>query len=245
MKDLKFLFISFILLLISIYFVYYHLMIINNNELFSDNKESKLKIGFFLMGTGFYVELVDQLIKSMEKYFCLNRSIEVHYIIFTDNLSYKPVILNNKKYRKFKIVQQTKLKWPHSTLLRFNIVRNQTELLDFKSFNYLYWLDVDMKMNDFICEEILGDLVGTSHSHYPSSNKEYPYENNIKSTAYVDQNNRYEQPYYVGAFYGGNSLEMIKLLKTCDENIQKDFKNLNGFIARVHDESHLNRYNNK
>jgi hypothetical protein len=67
MKDSKFLFIFFILFFISIYFVYYHVITINNNELFSDNKESKLKIGFFLMGTGFYVELVDQLIKSMEK----------------------------------------------------------------------------------------------------------------------------------------------------------------------------------
>ena len=45
----------------------------------------------------------------------------------------------------------------------------------------------------------------------------------------------------MGAFFGGNAEEMCKLLMTCDENIQYDYKNLNGFIARVHDESHLNR----
>ena len=35
---------------------------------------------------------------------------------------------------------------------------------------------------------------------------------------------------------------MLKLMSTCDANIQRDFQELNGFIALVHDESHLNRY---
>ena len=35
---------------------------------------------------------------------------------------------------------------------------------------------------------------------------------------------------------------MIKLLHTCNTNIKQDFNNLNGYIAKVHNESHLNRY---
>jgi hypothetical protein len=58
-------------------------------------------------------------------------------------------------------------------------------------------------------------------------NERFPLEDNKKSADNVDQNKRYEKPYYVGAFHGDNSLEMIKL-KTFDANIQKHFKNLNG-----------------
>ena len=125
----------------------------------------------------------------------------------------------------------------------FLISKNAEKADFFGSFDFLYWLDGDMRMVDDICEDILGDLVGTMHPHYYKSNEKYPYEsNNPKSRAYLEQDHRYENPYYVGAFYGGNTEEMCKLLMTCDENIQWDYKNLNGFIAKVHDESHLNRY---
>jgi hypothetical protein len=210
------------------------------------NVKIKTKIGFFIIATGKYVDLADQLIKSMEKYLCSEEKKKyylINYFIFTDKIDYKPPI--NPLYnstRNYLIIKQNKLGWPQDTLMRFEIILNHSKILDYSSFDYLYWLDSDMKLVDYVCEDIFGDLVGTQHPHYYSSQEKYPYEENTLSTAYVNQNYRFSQPYYVGSFYGGNSNEMIKLLETCDQNIKADFNKLNGFIALVHDESHLNKY---
>ena len=202
------------------------------------------RVGFFLIGTGKYLELVNQLIESMEEHFCTKKQAYVHYFVFTDVASWSPT-LEDTFYRNYTIIHQDKLAWPMSTLLRFEIIINQTNNLRLDTFDYLYWIDSDMRMVDTICDDLFGDLVGTVHPHYISSNKRYPYESsNKKSTAYLDQSNRYEHPYYVGALYGGNYYEMMALLRTCSKNIQYDYNNLNGFVAIVHDESHLNRYSN-
>ena len=219
---------------------------ISNNQKYSQNKiEIKNRVGFFLIGTGKYIRLTSQLMNSMEMYFCTKKrtyDVYVHYFILTDNLTFKPNISVQNSNRNFSIFYQKKLAWPESTLLRFENILQNEEKINFKSFDYLYWLDSDAKMVDYVCEDIFGDLVGTMHPHYYKSSDPYPYEsNNPKSTAFLEQHHKYENPYYVGAFYGGSGIEMYKLFKTCHENIQYDFNKLNGFIAFVHDESHLNR----
>ena len=134
------LFLIILLTLLLIFFINKYHKFYNQFEQSCDCEVKLTKIGFFLMGTGKYIELVDELIKSMEIYFCPNNKIiEVNYIIFTDKINYKP-ILNNDKYRKFNIIQQNKLKWPNSTLLRFEIVLSQSDFLDYKSFDYLFIL---------------------------------------------------------------------------------------------------------
>ena len=231
----------------------------NNNNNNNKNNEKKRRVGFFLIGTGKYLQLARQLILSMEKYFCTRdqlsrRLVHVHYFVFTDNLEFT-LDLNGEERKENKeeeeirssnmsVVFQKHLTWPMSTLLRFeNILRHARSLDFFATFDYLYWLDVDMKMVSHVCEDIMGDLVATMHPHYYTSAHAYPYESeNEASRAYLPQEHRYESHYFVGAFYGGNALEMCKLLMTCDDNIQHDYKKLGGFIARVHDESHLNRY---
>ena len=56
-----------------------------------------------------------------------------------------------------------------------------------------------MRLNDSVCEDIFGDLVGTMHPHYYTSSNRYPYESsNKRSRAYLEQAHRYENPYFVG-----------------------------------------------
>jgi hypothetical protein len=204
-------------------------------------ENSQKIVGFFLMGTGKYLKLVEQLISSMEENFCVkNNQIYVNYFIFTDNKIWTP---NNIKQslHKYKIIYRKSQNWTMNTLLRFEMILNEYEHLNLNSYDYLYWLDADMKMVDKICEDIFGDRVGTMHADYHTSEKAYPYESRYKmSRAFVDQKHRYEHPYYVGSFFGGSQKEMKSLMKKCLENIQYDLKELN-FIARVQDESHLNR----
>lgn len=132
-----------------------------------NNNASSINIGFLIMGTGKYIKLVDQLIESMEKYFCVkekNANFLVNYLIFTDNSSFVPPIDSKNKLRGYTILYQTKLGWPLDTLLRFNIILSNN--IKYASFDYLYWIDADMRFVDFVCEDLLGDLVGTQHPHY-------------------------------------------------------------------------------
>ena len=196
------------------------------------------KVGFFLMGTDRYLSLVENLLESMEKYFCINNQALVHYFIFTDNKTWSPTLNSD---RQFKLIYRKHQSWTMNTLLRFGMILSEYERLDAHSFDYLYWLDAEMKMVDLVCEDIFGDRVATMHADYFTSQKSYPYESrNRNSTAFIDQKHRYEHPYYVGSFFGGNAKEMFNLMTTCHKNIQYDLEKLN-FIARVHDESHLNR----
>ena len=184
----------------------------------------------------------------MEENFCSKSPhTYVHYFIFTDDTQFKPLLANNNnnnnRNRNYTLIYQKHLNWPMSTLLRFeNIIKNSKDNDFFGAFDFLYWLDGDMRMVDYVCEDVFGDLVATMHPHYYTSLGVYPYESSkYESRAYLEQEHKYENPYYVGAFYGGNAEEMCKLLMTCDENIKYDYNKLNGFIALVHDESHLNR----
>ena len=205
------------------------------------------RVGFFLMGTGRYIQLANQLVESMEKYFCTDKrvSVYVHYFVITDNTEWAPSISPVNLNRNYSIIYQRQVMWPQNTLNRFKIIARNFAEFGFSSFDYLYWLDADMKMVDHVCEDIFGDLVATMHPHYYMSNKEYPYESsNTRSRAYIDQRHRYEHSYYVGSFFGGSPLEMCKLIMTCHTNIQYDNTQLNGFVAKMHYESHLNRFEN-
>ena len=76
------------------------------------------RVAFLLIGTGKYIKFIKQLVESMEKHFCrLSPQIHVHYFIFTDNIYFKPDLI--RKDRNFTNIYQEHLKWPMSTLLRF------------------------------------------------------------------------------------------------------------------------------
>ncbi len=217
---------------------------------FSNTNKSSSKInrvGFFLMGTGLYIRLVEQVILSIDKHFCssspsLSSSHFVHYFVLTDATNLNSTLIKHN----YTIIHTPHLAWPFSTLSRFqhlhSLFYNKNASL-LTTYDYLYWLDVDMRLVDDVCEDIFGDLVGVIHPQRDTSERSYPYESsNEESTAYLSQENRYENPYYFGAFWGGRVEHVFQLIVTCDENVKYDYEKLNGFVAHQHDESHLNRF---
>lgn len=68
----------------------------------------------------------------------------------------------------------------------------------------------------------------------------YPYERNKKSLAYVPLVRNHKYHYYMGSLNGGRTKEYLELVETCAEHTRVDFDK--DIIAKVHDESHLNRY---
>jgi hypothetical protein len=217
-----------------------------NQPLSNTNARRKInRVGFFLMGTGLYIRLVEQVILSIDKHFCsssLSSSHYVHYFVLTDAMHLNSTLFKHN----FTIIHTPHLAWPFSTLSRFqhlhSLFYNKNASL-LTSYDYLYWLDVDMRLVDDVCEDIFGDLVGVIHPQRDTSERSYPYESsNEESSAYLSQENRYENPYYFGAFWGGRVEHVFQLIMTCDENVKYDYEKLNGFVAHQHDESHLNRF---
>ena len=184
----------------------------------------KLKIGLLIVATGKYIEFVEPLLKSADKYFFPNH--DVTYFVFTDG-KVRPAA-------NVVSIYQEKLAWPYATMMRFGMYADQKNLL--KTMDYLYACDADLLFVDTVADEIVSQRVGTLSPGYVG--KKGTPETRLQSTAYIKPGtNRY---YYAGGFCGGTAQEFLKLAQTIKDNVAADQKN--GIIAVWHDESHLNRY---
>lgn len=193
--------------------------------------QERKSIGILLIATNKYSQFVQPLIDSIEKYFLLNHDITIH--LFTDKL-----FIANTIRCKFKQYSIPSYGFPQATLYRYKIFTEHAVFLS--DSDYLFYLDVDMKVVDFVDNEILGDRLTAVHhpgfykSGYGSSNC------NPKSNAFVPKEKQYF--YFAGGFQGGETKEYLSLCASLNDRIDEDEKN--NVIAEWHDESHFNWYLN-
>lgn len=148
------------------------------------------------------------------------------------------------------IIDTEPVQWPAPTLMRYHLFLNEEEKL--KDYDYIFYMDADMRVVAKISDEILGaGITAAEHPMY-SLRSQYipPYEPNPNSTAYiprpgkvvVDENGktRFKPYYYAGGFQGGPASLFIEAMKEMKSNIDKDFNN--NYIAVWNDESHWNKY---
>lgn len=126
--------------------------------------------------------------------------------------------------------------WPLPTLMRYHLFLQEEEKL--KEYDYIFYMDADMRVVAPITEEILGEgLTAAQHPMYAFDRKFMaPTEPNPASTAYMNVP-RY---YFAGGFQGGKSADFIAAMKEMKKNIDKDF--FNNYQAIWNDESHWNKY---
>lgn len=147
------------------------------------------------------------------------------------------------------VFETESVQWPYPTLMRYHLFLAQEEYL--KKFDYLFYIDLDMRVVNLVGDEILGNgLTMAAHPMYwLPHNLVPPYEPDEKSTAHIPlpgrvqekNGKRWFQPLYAaGGFQGGTTPEFIEAMRTMRDNIDKDFDN--NYIARWNDESHWNRY---
>ncbi len=186
--------------------------------------DRRYSIGLLIMATGKYVDFVGPLIKSADTFFCKNH--KVTYFVFTDGqLPHHDNVVK---------IYQPQLGWPYDSMMRFGTYyKHRARLQDC---DYLFSCDADMRFAACVGDEILGDRVATIHSGCLFAKG--PYETNPISTACIAQGEGVY--YFAGAFYGGKRDEFLKLARTAKRNVNIDLAR--GVIARVNDESHLNRY---
>jgi histo-blood group ABO system transferase len=202
--------------------------------------KDKSIIGIFLVCTGNYIYYVEDLINSVELNFL--QDYKKMYFIATDNSKYINKLCEklNVKYICNKICKKG---FPLDTLYRYKY------LLDFGIkvelyCDYIYYLDVDMRIVDKVGEEILPNknkpLVGTKHPGFAfSNNKNGSPETRDISTAYINPDD-YKNIYIAGGFNGGYSFYFRQMAITIQNNINIDKSK--DIMAVWHDESHLNKY---
>lgn len=185
------------------------------------------RVGLLVVATGKYINFVEPLVRSAEKYFCKNH--EVTYFIFTDGQL--PAVATQGGMIK---IEHQRSGWPYDTLLRCVAYAQHSQA--FESMDYLFACDADMLFVDTVGDEILSRLVATEHPGYVG--RRGTYETNSISTACV--RNHEGSCYFAGGFHGGSREAFLHLVGTMSNNIFADLDK--NFIAVWHDESHLNRY---
>jgi len=177
-----------------------------------------------------------------------DRANEINKITSREKLQESIDFLRSSK--DIHIIPTEPVTWPYPTLMRYHLFLNEEERL--KDYDYIFYMDLDMRVVDIVGDEILGDeLTMAEHPMY-ALRREYipPYEPNRNSAAYVPRlgcvltdelGKQYFKPLYAaGGFQGGTSQSFIKAMKVMKENIDKDFTN--NYVAIWNDESHWNKY---
>ena len=187
-----------------------------------------MKICILNIATNKYIQFVEQLLESVEENF-LNGH-EISACVFT-NHEIEEVSDN------VKICQIDHEPWPIPTLKRYHYFLQQKEYLS--QFDYIYYMDVDMRIEDKVGEEIFGDLVATQHPGFWWKDKnQFSYERRPISSAYVPPGEG--KMYYAGGFNGGKPEHFLKMAQEIVDNVNRDSDK--GVTAVWHDESHMNRY---
>lgn len=139
--------------------------------------------------------------------------------------------------------------WPYPTLMRYHMFLQQEEYLE--KFDYLFYIDLDMRIVNIVGDEILGDgLTMAQHPMYALRQEYwYPYEPNPDSSAHIKTPGRivekngsklFQPLYAAGGVQGGTTKTFIPAMKAMKKSIDADFEK--NYMARWNDESHWNKY---
>lgn len=193
-----------------------------------------MKIAILYICTGDYVVFWKLFYLTFKKNFL--RKCNVHFYVFTDLQDVEYSI--NEDVHLYHIENR---EWPYSTLLRFHTFLKVEE--EIRQYDYCFFMNANMLCMKEICEEeflpIKEDLLVVKHpGSFRISLKDWNWERNPESTAYIECGK--EEVYVCGGINGGKANAFIDMALELSKRIDEDMAK--GIIAKVHDESHLNRY---
>lgn len=184
-----------------------------------------MKIAICIIATNNYKGFIPLLTKSICEYFLINHQIELH--IFADEGEIE--IYEDERVKPF-VYKIPSYKFPYASLYRYAIMTK----VDYDT-DYIFYLDADMCIVDFVGDEILGDIVAVRHPGYFRGGGSW--ETNRRSSAYIPIEKRIK--YYCGGFNGGETETFVKAMEMMRDIIEYDEKR--GVMAIWQDESHLNK----
>ncbi|XP_023697360.2 alpha-1,3-galactosyltransferase 2-like isoform X2 [Paramormyrops kingsleyae] len=198
--------------------------------------QKRTSVALTVFAIGRYLEVyLKEFLKSAEQYFMVE--LPVTYYIFTDIPEFVPKV-KLMKQRHMKVIQVKKQKrWQDISMLRMKTIADFIESHIQHWHQYIFCFDVDQVFVGRFGSEALGETVGLLHAFYYRSHvKDYTYDRNPESAAYMVTGDFY----YHAAIFGGTWQGVKNITEFCHQGIMKDKeKNIE---ALWHDESHLNKY---
>lgn len=201
--------------------------------------KKKIALMFVCLNENYWPYL-KQIVEDAQKYFLTNHEVDI--LAWSD-------LTDVESYGAKHVFHTEPVGWPYPTLMRYHLFLQQEEIL--KEYDYIFYLDVDMRIVGEVGEEILGEgLTMVEHPMY-ALRREYipPYEPNQESTAYIprfgavvnEKGKKWFKPLYAaGGLQGGKTDIFITAMKEMKKNIDIDFNR--NYIAIWNDESHWNKY---
>lgn len=203
-----------------------------------DLKQCKVGVLFVCINE-MYWPYIQPVVQDTRTFFLPGHDVEI--IVWSD--------LPNKETYGVTMFPVESVGWPYPTLMRYHMFLQQEEYL--KKFDYLFYLDLDMRIVNIVGDEILGEgLTMAQHPMYALRQEFwYPYEPNIESAAHIKvpgrlietEGKKLFQPLYAaGGLQGGTTDSFIPAMHAMRKSIDQDFSK--NYIARWNDESHWNKY---
>jgi len=184
------------------------------------------KIGILCIATNKYIRYVEPLWNSAKQHF-LNGH-ELSMFVFT-NQPDAPTGTTR--------IQHEHAPWPAPTLMRYHTFMKSADLLAQQ--DYLFYSDADMLFVDTVGDEVLGDLVATTHpGFYNKPRREWTYETRPESAAYIAPTEG--TAYFAGGFNGGKPAKFLEMASACTAMVDHDAAL--GITPIWHDESCMNRW---
>ena len=195
-----------------------------------------MKLAVIFIGTGKYLNFLPTWYESCEKYLAPNT--DKTYFAFTDGeLEGLPDNIHP--------FNQEHLPWPYITLYRFGTILKVKEALE--QFDYVLFLDADMRIVDTVSEEELftdKKFIGVHHPcHFLKMNPhtQYPgaFETDPRSCAAISEEDDIST-YWQGCLWGGKVPFVIDMMKELHRRTVEDEERQ--VIAVWHDESQMNKF---
>tara|TARA_S200002703_G_scaffold159605_1_gene173699 strand:+ start:544 stop:1260 length:717 start_codon:yes stop_codon:yes gene_type:complete len=195
-----------------------------------------MKLAVIFIGTNKYLNFLPTWYESCEKYLVPNT--DKTYFVFTDG-EMEGLPDNIHPF------SQEHLSWPYITLYRFGTILKAKEALS--NFDYVLFLDADMRIVDTVSEEELftdKKFIGVHHPcHFLKMNPhtQYPgaFETDPRSCAAISDKDDIST-YWQGCLWGGKVPFVIDMMRELHRRtVEDEGRNV---IAVWHDESHMNKF---
>ena len=195
-----------------------------------------MKLAVVFIGTNKYLNFLPKWYESCEKYLVTNT--EKTYFVFTDG-EMEGLPDNIHPF------SQEHLPWPYITLYRFGTILKAKEAL--VNFDYILFLDADMRIVDTVSEEELftdKKFIGVHHPcHFLKMNPhtQYPgaFETDPRSCAAISKEDDIST-YWQGCLWGGKVPYVVDMIEELDRRTKDD--ETRDVIAVWHDESQMNKF---
>jgi hypothetical protein len=194
-------------------------------------------IGIYSIFVGEYCTFYEEFVKNMSTKFF--PTYEKRFYIISDR--------DLPKYNENTfIVKVPFAEWPIPTLFRFKYFNKFKHMIS--ELDYMFFINSNARCVSKITTSEISltrDYVFTLHDSFGTKGwplEEKPFERNTISTCCLSP--KWKDPTYVGGrFYGARPSEFIRVMSLGNKNVKLDLKN--NYVAKWHDESHINYYFNE